>query len=180
MLANSLTLLRLVLVAPFAAWMLSEQQGDAWLAAAALVLAIATDLLDGPLARRRATASAFGRIFDHGTDFLFVVLGLAACAVRGTIPVWLPALIVIAFAQYVIDSYWLRQARELRMSSLGRWNGILYFVPLVGDVGARLYASWLAPIVHAAGWLLVVSTLLSIADRLLAHRSTPDRGNLPS
>ena len=109
----------------------------AWLAALAIVLAIATDLLDGPVARRRGTASAAGRAFDHTADFLFVTAGLLGGALRGVFPLLLPILVVIAFAQYVVDSYWLHRTRELRMSPLGRWNGILYFVPSCGDVLVR-------------------------------------------
>ena len=40
-------------------------------------------------------------------------------------------LIVFAFSQYVADSYWLHRAKQLRMSFLGRWNGVLYFAPLL-------------------------------------------------
>ena len=71
--------------------------------------AIVTDLTDGPLARRSGTASPFGGTFDHTTDFLFVVSGLAGGVVRGVIPWLLPVLVVAAFAQYVIDSYWLHR-----------------------------------------------------------------------
>jgi hypothetical protein len=55
-------------------------------------------------------------------------------------------------------------------SRLGRWNGITYFVP-VGAVVVRdaLGLGWPGPeIVLALGWLLVLSTALSMADRLRA------------
>jgi hypothetical protein len=86
----------------------------------------------------------------------------------------LPLLVAAAFEQYVIDSYWLHRERELRMSSLGRWNGILYFAPLVGDVLVRtgtlaaLGLGGLAPLVLWIAWGLVASTLVSIADRAIA------------
>ncbi len=73
-----------------------------------------------------------------------------------------------AFAQYAIDSYWLDRAGQLRPSRLGRYNGILYFVPLGGDVLVRLGWGALRPVVTTIAWLLVASTLLSIADRLSA------------
>ena len=93
---------------------------------------------------------------------------------RGEFPALLPLLVVVAFAQYVIDSYWLHQERELRMSSLGRWNGILYFAPLVGEVLVRtgilaaLGLGALGPLVLWIAWALVASTLVSIGDRALA------------
>ena len=57
------------------------------------------------------------------------------------------------------------------MSKLGRWNGIAYFVPLVGDVLARAVLGALAVAVEWICWLLVATTLLSIADRAWSLRS---------
>jgi len=179
--AHLLTGTRLALVVPFALWMLRDDAGSRWLAAASLAVAIVTDLLDGPAARRAALRSGrgdstWGRAFDHGTDFLFVTSGLAAMAARGAAPWWLPALICFAFAQYVVDSYWLGRQRQLRMSTLGRWNGIFYFVPLCGDVISRgVFGAGgvLERPVLWVCWALAASTLLSIADRLLALRRGP-------
>ncbi len=178
--ANALTGMRLLLVLPFAYWMSQLAPEAAWLAAGAIVLAILTDLLDGPVARRRGSASAAGRAFDHTTDFLFVSGGLLGGALRGAFPLVLPVLVALAFAQYVVDSYWLHRERQLRMSQLGRWNGILYFVPLCGDVLVRtglleqIGLAVLAPLVPWIAWALVVSTLASIGDRLLAlNRAGP-------
>ena len=50
--AHALTGLRLLLVAPFAWLMAQPTDSAAWLSGLAIVVAIATDLLDGPIARR--------------------------------------------------------------------------------------------------------------------------------
>ncbi len=144
---------------------------DPWSAALAAVVfavAIATDLLDGPVARVRGTSSAAGALLDHTTDCLFVAAGLAACATRGAVPWILPALVVAAFAQYVADSYWWHPGRILRTSRLGRWNGILYFAPLAVDILIRLGASALRPVLTLLVWALVASTLVSMGERLRA------------
>ncbi len=168
MIANAVTFLRLLLVAPFAYTIL--QDGGAPFSALLILFAIATDLADGPIARGLGTASDFGRMLDHGTDFLFVVSGLAALALRGTITFMLPLMIVLAFAQYVIGS-----GKVLRMNRLGRTNGILYFFPLCGDILARLGLTFLAPLIAPLAWVLVVATLVSIGDRLRPHRQkAPD------
>jgi hypothetical protein len=54
------------------------------------------------------------------------------------------------------------------MSQLGRWNGILYFVPLCADVVSRSAAGALHAPIAWLGWALAASTLLSIGDRLLS------------
>lgn len=168
--AHALTTVRLLLILPFALLMAHDEPHAAALAAAVLAVAIATDVLDGIIARRRGTASAAGGLFDHTTDCLFVAAGLAATAVRGAAPWLLPALVVTAFAQYVADSYWLHRGRSLRTSRLGRWNGILYFVPLVVDLLVRLGWGALRPVLSFLVWALVASTLVSMGERLWAVR----------
>jgi phosphatidylglycerophosphate synthase len=175
--AHVLTGTRLLAVAP-AAWAFSRpDRVSVWLLAALVTVAIVTDVYDGPLARASGTASPGGMLFDHTTDFLFVTSGLAGAAMAGLVPGLLPGLIVVAFSQYVLDSYFLHRQKQLRMSVLGRWNGILYFVPLVQIVIARLGSLPVLPALAAAlvrpcATLLVATTLLSIADRALAPRRT--------
>jgi CDP-diacylglycerol--glycerol-3-phosphate 3-phosphatidyltransferase len=164
--AHALTAARLVLAVPFAVLMSSGDARAAALAALILLAAIATDLLDGPVARRRGTVSPAGRAFDHIADVVFVTSGLAAGAVRGAFPWIFPALVAAAFVQYVVDSYWVDRRPALRPSRLGRYNGIFYFAPLGGDILVRLGIGVLEPLVTALVWILVASTVLSMAGRL--------------
>lgn len=166
--ANALTALRL-LCGPLLVLALLDR---AALAAALLFwLAVATDLLDGRVARRFGESSALGGFLDHATDAAFVSLGLAALVLRGEAPSPLPVLVALAFLQYTVDSR-VVQGAALRASALGRWNGIAYFVP-VGTVVVRdaLGLAWPGRgLLLALGWALVASTLLSMADRALALR----------
>jgi CDP-diacylglycerol--glycerol-3-phosphate 3-phosphatidyltransferase len=168
--ANTLTAVRLLLVLPFAVLMTREDARSAVLGALVLAAAIATDVLDGLVARNRGRATAMGGVFDHAVDCLFVTSGLAAGAVRGAFPWVLPVLVAAAFLQYVADSYWIHRDRALRTSGLGRWNGILYFAPLAGDVVARAGVPGIGPAVTVLAWMLVISTLFSMAERLWAVR----------
>jgi phosphatidylglycerophosphate synthase len=171
MLANILTGIRLLLIAPLVVLISSPQDYASYLLLLVLLVAIASDYFDGIVARKFQTASPKGQLFDHGTDFLFVTSGLFAAASQGLITLWLPTLIVIAFSQYVLDSYFLYRQKQLRMSVLGRWNGIFYFAPLllIASANALPFESGIAlPVLAVLGWLLVLSTLVSIADRALA------------
>ncbi len=173
--AHALTVFRLLLIFPFVFLMTREDAASAVLAGIVFVVAIVSDIVDGPVARRLGTVSVTGRAADHTADFLFVTCGLMAGAARGVFPWILPLLIATAFAQYVIDSYWLHRQRELRMSWLGRCNGMLYFVPLGGDILIRLGLHVLDPLLTLVVWTLLVSTLLSIADRLVALNPSSQR-----
>lgn len=164
--ANALTALRLLCGPLLVAALLGRA---AWPAFALFWLAVATDLLDGRVARRFGESSALGGFLDHLTDAAFVSLGLAALALRGEAPALLPALVALAFLQYTLDSRVVR-GNALVASALGRWNGIAYFVP-VGAVVVRdaLGLAWPGRgLVLALGWALVSTTLLSMADRLWA------------
>jgi phosphatidylglycerophosphate synthase len=167
--ANGLTLLRLLSVPVFVHAVL---HGHSALAAMLFALAIASDLADGWVARRYGEASPLGGLADHAADALFVTAGSAAFAWRALLPVWLPVAIAVAFTQYVLDS---RPGPRLRGSSLGRWNGIAYFVALgIPTVREALGLGWpTTPWVRAFGWLLCATTLLSIADRLRYTRAAP-------
>jgi phosphatidylglycerophosphate synthase len=163
--ANGLTAVRLLLVLPFGSLMTS---GNSTLVAALIfIVAVASDLLDGHVARRMNTASPLGGTFDHTTDFLFVMSGMIGGARRSVFPWLLPALIATAFCQYFVDSRWLGAQRGLRKSQLGRYNGILYFAPLGGDILVRLDFWFLQPLLPLTCWLLVASTGVSICQRLM-------------
>jgi phosphatidylglycerophosphate synthase len=143
----------------------------------AWVVALITDCLDGPIARRRGTVTAWSGTFDHTSDFLFVTSGMFAGALRGAFPWILPILITVAFAQYVIDAYWIHRRTKLRGSKLGRYNGILYFVPPILDILIRVGFRFLQLSLVILVWLLVLTTLLSIGQRLM-FRNLPEQ--LPS
>ena len=182
MVAHLLTGARLLLVPPsalaFADRLPGGVAGESLWPAVFVAVAIVTDYLDGIAARARGTGSPAGQVFDHTTDFLFVTGSLGGAAVVGLVPWVLPVLIVLAFAQYVTDSFVLDRRKELRMSRVGRWNGILYFAPLVGIALARLplpvpsgVDDALRFLVVVVSWALVASTVVSIVDRVLAPRS---------
>ena len=168
--ANALTAVRLLLVAPFAFFMAKGDMRSAVFALIAWVVALATDFLDGPIARHRGTVSALSGAFDHTSDFLFVVVGIFAGAFRGAFPWILPVCITGAFAQYVIDSYWIHRQIKFRGSKLGRYNGMLYFVPPCMDILIRLGVRFLQPLLTILVWVLVLSTLVSMGQRLMFSR----------
>ncbi|MEX0618448.1 MAG: CDP-alcohol phosphatidyltransferase family protein [Pseudohongiellaceae bacterium] len=173
MIANALTALRLLLIGPVTAAFARPELMAPALLLALIAIAIASDFLDGAVARWRGTASSAGQVFDHTTDFLFVTISLSGAAWAGLVTPLLPLLIVVAFSQYVLDSRFRHRDKQLRMSVIGRWNGILYFVPLVVLAAARLdWPGGMGYVLQEAGWWLawplLAATLVSILDRAMA------------
>ena len=164
-LSNGLTSLRL-LAAPVFYWSIVHQAW--WTACALFWLAVVSDLLDGRIARARNETSAFGGVLDHGSDATFVALGHLALARSGASPDLLAVLIVVAFLQYAFDSQIL-SGHTLRASVIGRWNGVLYFFS-PGILVTREALGLSIPTdvwIRTIGWILLVSTLISMADRLI-------------
>ena len=168
--ANALTALRLFLVLPFAFFMAKGDRRSAIVALAVWAIALVTDFLDGPIARRSGTVTPLSGTFDHTTDFLFVTSGLFTGSLRGAFPWILPVLITAAFAQYFVDSNWVHRQSKLRGSKLGRYNGMLYFVPTCMEIVIRLGLRFLQPVLTVLIWLLVLSTLVSMGQRLMFSR----------
>jgi len=164
--ANSVTLLRL-LMAPILVIAIAS---EAWRSALAIfVLAVLSDFADGYLARRHGESTPLGGVIDHTVDAVFVTAGTGALAAAGVLPAPLPPLIALAFLQYVIDSR-IGPARPLRASAIGRWNGIAYFgvlaLPIVRDALGLAWPG--SALVMLIGWALVLSSGVSILDRLRA------------
>ena len=101
--ANALTAVRLALALPVAVALARPELLAPGTVALLIGLAIVTDSLDGPVARRQGTASASGMLFDHSTDCLFVTSGLTGVAITGSITPILPALIPFALPALPID-----------------------------------------------------------------------------
>jgi cardiolipin synthase (CMP-forming) len=93
---NALSALRLAGV-PFFLWLALGPRttaADAW-AVVLLFAAGATDWLDGKIARALNQQSRLGELLDPAADRLYITATLIALAIRGIIPWWLVALLVL-------------------------------------------------------------------------------------
>ena len=168
--ANGVTSIRFLLT-PLLVWAIVWRRVD--LAVVIFALAVITDLADGRIARYRGEVSSFGGVLDHATDAFFVSLGMAAYAFRGATPGALPLIIALAFIQYALDSRTLA-GRPLRTSRIGRSNGLAYF----GLLGLLVLRDAAQPrgqdsiVLYGVGWILVLTTVMSMVDRGLAWRAT--------
>lgn len=135
------------------------------------VYAVVSDLIDGPIARRLEQATDLGTRIDHTADFVFVFLGLLGLALHdgSVVPVVLPVVQLCAFLEYAYTGS--VSHTSLLPSHLGRYNGILYFVVVAtATTQYALQLNWIpADLIYAFCWLLVASTVASIALRIAAR-----------
>lgn len=88
---NALTFLRILLIAPFAGGLLSENYR---LALLIFFVAAATDAFDGFLARHFNWRSRFGAIADPLADKALLLTAYLMLTLTGVLPVWLFALVL--------------------------------------------------------------------------------------
>jgi cardiolipin synthase len=88
---NMLSILRLILVPVFLVLLLSDN--SAW-ALITLMVASATDYLDGLLARLLNQQTRLGQLLDPAADRLYILATLVGLAYTEHIPIWLPFVIV--------------------------------------------------------------------------------------
>lgn len=94
-LPDQLTLARALAVPVVVVLFAWEFADHAYWATAVFVVAMATDQIDGWLARRRGETSTFGSLLDPMADKALVLAALVMLIEEGVAPAWMVALIVV-------------------------------------------------------------------------------------
>jgi len=115
---------------------------------------VATDWVDGAIARRTGQVSDLGKILDPVADRLVILAGLFALVAVDAFPPWAAALIVIRDLAVLVAGGVLLTRRKLRIDV--RWVGKLATFSLMAAIpwiawGTLGYA--LADAVFVCGWV---------------------------
>ena len=130
---------------------------DYW-AVALLIVAGATDWLDGKIARAFNQSSRLGQVLDPAADRLYIVATIVALAVRGIIPWWLVAILGVRELTVGVALAVLRRRAgfgTLQVSLVGKAATLclLYAFPLLflGD-----HPGWGGTLARVIGWAFAV------------------------
>lgn len=152
---NLLSMARLVGV-PIFLWLILVPKADGW-AVVLLLVAGATDWLDGYLARKWNQISRLGQLLDPIADRLYILATLVGLLIRGIIPWWLVALLVSRDVVMAVV-LWLLKRRGvtgLPVHFIGKAAtfNLLYAFPLLllGD-GATTFAL----VCKVVGWAFAI------------------------
>jgi phosphatidylglycerophosphate synthase len=165
--ANLLSASRFVLGA---AWLAAFVHGDRRpevFGSIALAAAL-SDFVDGRVARQMRSADQFGRWLDSAADIAFVLTALTCEAQAGEIPIYIPVLIAVSFAQYAIDSVVISGSPTPVRSRLGHLGGIVNFA-LVLLLAFSSGARWPGIVVREASPLLAFLYVAAIFERMLGY-----------
>ena len=171
--ANTLTLSRALLAPLILVALISDIRGGAGPALILTGIAMATDYLDGAVARRYAVESRFGKVADPFTDALVFLAIFVGLAVRGVLPFWLPALIAgrEAAMHAVVRPALLRLDLDAGARPVGKFKtllqaGVTIVVLLVMLVAPEQARSVAVPLVSAAAVVSIISLNRLCLDEL--------------
>ncbi|MCL1849637.1 MAG: CDP-diacylglycerol--glycerol-3-phosphate 3-phosphatidyltransferase [Clostridiales bacterium] len=144
-LANSLTMLRILLVPVFITFVFMDKPYGSLIAAAVFLCAAATDSLDGYVARKRQEITNMGKLLDPLADKLLVTAALVCLVQIGLIPAWIA--VVIIGREFLVTGLRGIAAAEglvIAASGLAKWKTVFqisalsvlllddYFIRFVG------------------------------------------------
>jgi CDP-diacylglycerol--glycerol-3-phosphate 3-phosphatidyltransferase len=180
-LPNAITIVRIA-AAPLLFWMLLADGGDdgwlRWAAAAVFILAIATDGIDGHIARSRGLVTDLGKILDPIADKLLTSGALVCLSILGELPWWVTAIIVVREVGITI---WrlveLRRGNVVPASSGGKLKTVVQsiaisfaLVPLWTVFGPWIH--WVNAVLMTAAVVLTLwSGLLYVRDAVQLARA---------
>ncbi|MGW9630384.1 CDP-diacylglycerol--glycerol-3-phosphate 3-phosphatidyltransferase [Agromyces sp. NPDC055520] len=183
-LPNAITVVR-ILAAPVFFWMLLADDGAdgalRWWAAALFIVAIATDGIDGHIARSRGLVTDLGKILDPIADKLLTSGALVCLSILGELPWWVTAIIVV---REVGITVWrlveLRRGNVVPASSGGKLKTLVQsvaisfaLVPLWTIVGDWIF--WVNGVLMTAAVVLTLwSGLLYVRDAVRLARARRD------
>jgi CDP-diacylglycerol--glycerol-3-phosphate 3-phosphatidyltransferase len=159
--ANIITVVR-ILLAPLFVWLVLLDGGDhglwRFIAAALFIAAIATDGLDGALARKRNLVTNSGIILDPIADKILIGGALVALALVAELPWWVVVVILVREIGITLFRLMVLSDRVIPASPGGKLKTILQAVAL---------SSWLVPTwlllgewVFTLNWVLMAAALL--------------------
>jgi CDP-diacylglycerol---glycerol-3-phosphate 3-phosphatidyltransferase len=182
--ANALTMCRILLV-PVYGWALLVDGGDrpvmrSW-AAVVLVVATATDRVDGDIARRRGLITNFGKIADPIADKTLMGMAFVGLSVLGELPWWVTVVVLVrewgvtVLRFFVIRHGVMPAGRGGKVKTTLQFFGLLLFtLPLSSFPGSEGW-TLAARLVIALAVVVTVVTGLDIALKGLRLRQTSDR-----
>ncbi|HEX3301002.1 MAG TPA: CDP-alcohol phosphatidyltransferase family protein [Actinomycetota bacterium] len=149
---NAISALRIALIPVFFTLIVHEDTTTAGLIMFGCV--VATDWVDGTIARRTGQVSELGKVLDPVADRLAIAAGIIALAIRGVFPVWAAVAIIARDLAVLGVGVFLLARRHVRIEV--RWIGKVATFSLMVAVPAISWGALDLPLTAAAtavGWV---------------------------
>ena len=177
-LPNKLTILRVVMIPFFVAFMLLPVTGgaDKWIALALFIVASLTDMLDGHIARKYHLVTNFGKFMDPLADKLLVCSALICLVDLKRIPSWI--VIVIIAREFIISGFRLIASDNGVVIAASYWGKFKTTFQMISVVLLILKIPALALVTNICLWIALVLTVVSLADYIMKNRKVLTEGGM--
>ena len=148
---NAISAARIASIPVFVALILDHDTTTAGLILFAIV--VATDWIDGMIARRTGQVSDLGKVLDPVADRLAIAAGLIGLVLRGIFPLWAAAAILVRDLTVLVGGAVVLARRGLRLEV--RWIGKLATFSLMAAIPMVSWGSLGLPLAATAtvgGW----------------------------
>ncbi len=157
-LPNAITIVR-ILCAPVFVWLLLADGGVdgalRWWAGVLFIVAIATDGIDGYLARRYEIVTDLGKLLDPIADKVLTGCAFVVLSILGELPVWVVALVLlrelgitvhrlVVATDHVVAAAWMgklktvAQAVALALALLPLWTVVGEWIHVVNTIAMTI------------------------------------------
>ncbi|MBN1809386.1 MAG: CDP-alcohol phosphatidyltransferase family protein [Planctomycetes bacterium] len=149
---NILTLMRLIMCPVFMTLASTDVEGLRWTAWVLVVVALATDVVDGALARKYGWVSKIGVYLDPAVDKIVLLTGFYQMTWWGWLPLWVPVVLMsrelivnsmrsgAAIEGKLVAANWMGKTKALGMSLT---MGTGYFTRAYYTVEGEWFTGWL-------------------------------------
>ena len=160
-LPNRITILRMLLIPVFLVLISFQGTVFRFIAAAVFILAAATDMLDGMLARSRGEVTDFGKFIDPIADKLLVLMPMILLTASGDM--WRVWAVMLMIAREIIVSGFRLVAAAKGIVIAAGWPGKIKTVVQMGavvwltlQIPLSVYALWAAAVLSLYSGLLII------------------------
>ena len=179
-LPNKLTVLRVIMVPFFVAFMLYPLAGDAskYVALVLFCIASLTDFFDGYLARKNNLVTNFGKFMDPLADKLLVCSALICLSSTGKLATWI-TLVIIA-REFIISGFRLVASDNgivIAASYWGKFKTVSHMsmiIMLILDLQNPIFTM----ITNVVVWVGVALTIISLVDYVWKNKQVLTQGGM--
>ncbi len=176
--ANKLTLIRVILVPFFMAFLMMSKPVYHWIALVIFIIASVTDWCDGYIARKYNQITTFGKFVDPLADKMLTTAAFVVFAADGTISPW--ALFIILAREFVVSGVRLVSVAEGKVIAASIWGKLKTVMQMISIIAAIVLKNadfipyievFAQPVISILIWVTVIATVLSGADYLVKNRN---------
>lgn len=178
-LPNKLTILRVIMIPFFVAFLMLENGANTtyrYIAAALFIIASLTDLLDGKIARKYNLVTNFGKFMDPLADKLLVCSALICMIELGQLPAWM--VIIIISREFIISGFRLVASDNGVVIAASYWGKFKTTFQMIGVVLLIINIPALSMVTDIVIWIAVALTVISLVDYIVKNAGVLKEGKM--